>query len=176
MKNDSLEVPSGVEGIVIDTEKFSRRMSLSDAERKIFEKDLKEAETRGNALVVETFLTMIAEIESVLGRKLSDEDGTPYRTNDDIKYLVDVAEQFRLDSITGSMRSEDAVSKVTKIYKTHLGALEATLDVRDRELNTMKRGDELRSGVLQMVKVYICLLYTSPSPRDRQKSRMPSSA
>ena len=25
-------------------------------------------------------------------------------------------------------------------------------------------------------KVYFCLLYTSPSPRDRQKSRMPSSA
>ena len=25
-------------------------------------------------------------------------------------------------------------------------------------------------------KYYICLLYTSPSPRDRQKSRMPSSA
>ena len=24
--------------------------------------------------------------------------------------------------------------------------------------------------------VWICLLYTSPSPRDRQKSRMPSSA
>ena len=26
------------------------------------------------------------------------------------------------------------------------------------------------------VKPYDCLLYTSPSPRDRQKSRMPSSA
>ena len=26
------------------------------------------------------------------------------------------------------------------------------------------------------VKVVFCLLYTSPSPRDRQKSRMPSSA
>ena len=26
------------------------------------------------------------------------------------------------------------------------------------------------------VKYEICLLYTSPSPRDRQKSRMPSSA
>ena len=25
-------------------------------------------------------------------------------------------------------------------------------------------------------RVYLCLLYTSPSPRDRQKSRMPSSA
>ena len=26
------------------------------------------------------------------------------------------------------------------------------------------------------IKVARCLLYTSPSPRDRQKSRMPSSA
>ena len=25
-------------------------------------------------------------------------------------------------------------------------------------------------------EIHICLLYTSPSPRDRQKSRMPSSA
>ena len=36
VKNDSLEVPSGIEGIVIDTHKFSRRMSLSDDERKLF--------------------------------------------------------------------------------------------------------------------------------------------
>ena len=28
----------------------------------------------------------------------------------------------------------------------------------------------------RMVLLKICLLYTSPSPRDRQKSRMPSSA
>ena len=26
------------------------------------------------------------------------------------------------------------------------------------------------------ISVWTCLLYTSPSPRDRQKSRMPSSA
>ena len=28
----------------------------------------------------------------------------------------------------------------------------------------------------QTLEVSLCLLYTSPSPRDRQKSRMPSSA
>ena len=33
--------------------------------------------------------------------------------------------------------------------------VEAAIDARDRKLNSMKRGDELRSGVLQMVKVYI---------------------
>ena len=31
-------------------------------------------------------------------------------------------------------------------------------------------------GYLSIIKGYTCLLYTSPSPRDRQKSRMPSSA
>ena len=28
----------------------------------------------------------------------------------------------------------------------------------------------------KLIKINYCLLYTSPSPRDRQKSRMPSSA
>ena len=51
VKNDSLDVPSGVEGIVIDTQKFSRRLSLSDDERKQFEKALKEAESEGAAAI-----------------------------------------------------------------------------------------------------------------------------
>ena len=37
------------------------------------------------------------------------------------------------------------------------------------------RGD-FQNAVAQLEKQYGCLLYTSPSPRDRQKSRMPSSA
>ena len=39
--------------------------------------------------------------------------------------------------------------------------------------------DELRQRVRKLEKTVwsaSCLLYTSPSPRDRQKSRMPSSA
>ena len=31
-------------------------------------------------------------------------------------------------------------------------------------------------GLLNSMECWVCLLYTSPSPRDRQKSRMPSSA
>ena len=33
-----------------------------------------------------------------------------------------------------------------------------------------------RKQLILLPDSYICLLYTSPSPRDRQKSRMPSSA
>ena len=36
--------PSGVEGIVINTQRFSRRMSLNEEERKAFEKELKDTE------------------------------------------------------------------------------------------------------------------------------------
>ena len=39
-------------------------------------------------------------------------------------------------------------------------------------LKVYKGGEEVYSNV----GVMSCLLYTSPSPRDRQKSRMPSSA
>ena len=35
---------------------------------------------------------------------------------------------------------------------------------------------ESENGHFPSVKEWACLLYTSPSPRDRQKSRMPSSA
>ena len=66
VKNDSLEVPSGVEGIVIDTQKFSRRMSLIEDERKAFEKALKEAEAEGNAQIAAAFGAMVDEMEAHL--------------------------------------------------------------------------------------------------------------
>jgi DNA-directed RNA polymerase subunit beta len=155
VKNDSLTAPSGIEGIVINTEKFSRRMSLSDFERKVFEKDLKAAELDGNTIIIGLFKDMIAEMESSLGRKLSDEDGNPYTVNDDIKFLAEIAEAFNVNSVTNGMRSDDGIKAINKIYASHSEALQIAIDQRDRTLNSMKRGDELRSGVLQMVKIYI---------------------
>ena len=35
---------------------------------------------------------------------------------------------------------------------------------------------EMLSGQLLANEIEVCLLYTSPSPRDRTRSRMPSSA
>ena len=39
-------------------------------------------------------------------------------------------------------------------------------------------GGQIQTSAYRAIKngIKICLLYTSPSPRDRQKSRMPSSA
>ncbi len=155
VKNDSLEVPSGIEGIVIDTMKFSRRMSLTEDERKKFEKDLKDAEAEGNKHIAEAFTAMIEEMETSLGRTLTDEDENPLAKGQDARYLAERATLFRLESITQRMRSQDLISQIEGCYTNRWPSVEYAIDSRDRTLNRMKRGEELRSGVLQMVKVYI---------------------
>ncbi len=153
VKNDSLEVPSGVEGIVIDTQKFSRRMSLSEDERKLFEKALKEAENEGASKIAAAFTAMVDEMEAVLQRPLTDDEGTPLVHNQEPKFIAEQAQRFKLDAI--DIRSPQRKADVEKLHKTHWTLVEAAMDDRDRILNSMKRGDELRSGVLQMVKVYV---------------------
>jgi len=153
VKNDSLEVPSGIEGIVIDTQKFSRRMSLSDEERKEFDKALKEVEAEGNNKIAAAFGELVEQIERVLKKKLTDEDGTPLVHEQEHRYVAEQAQQFKLESL--DIRSAQRKAEVEKIYANLWPEVEAAIDQRDRSLNTLKRGDELRSGVLQMVKVYV---------------------
>jgi DNA-directed RNA polymerase subunit beta len=153
VKNDSLEVPSGVEGIVIAAEKFSRRMSLSEEERREFEKQLKEAENIGNAQIAEVFAALVAELEKVLQKPLTAADGSPLVRNQDHKVVAERAAAFKLDDL--DIRSPQRKADIEKLHKTMWPAVDAAIDARDRRLNSMKRGDELRPGVLQMVKVYV---------------------
>jgi len=153
VKNDSLEVPSGVEGIVIATEKFSRRMSLSEDERREFEKQLKEVENEGNARVAEAFSAMVEEIGKAIGKPLTAADGSPLVRNQDHKVVAERAAAFKPEEIDS--RSPQRKADVDKLVKTMWPAVEEAMDARDRRLNSMKRGDELRPGVLQMVKVYV---------------------
>ncbi len=153
VKNDSLEVPSGVEGIVIATEKFARQMSLSEEERRDFQKQIKEAESEGNLMVAEAFGSLVAEIEKVLQKPLAAADGSPLVRNQDHKIVAERAAEFSLESL--DIRSPQRKADIEKLYKTLWPSVEEALDTKERRLNSMKRGDELRPGVLQMVKVYV---------------------
>jgi DNA-directed RNA polymerase subunit beta len=154
VKNDSLEVSSGIEGIVIDTQRFSRRTSLEEDERKEFDRQLKEIESEGSASIAAAFVTFVEELEKAIGGKVSDDDGSPLVGGQDPKYIAEKAQTFNLSRLLNKL-DEGLHSEVKKVYKKAWPPVEESLDERDRKVNSMKRGDELRSGVLQMVKVYI---------------------
>src|SRR5260370_10239928 len=94
VKNESLEVPSGVEGIVIDTQKFSRRMSLTESERRKFEAELKVKEDEGNKLTSEAFRKVLVPFERALDRKLQDDEGHVLRDAED-KIVAAYAPNFK---------------------------------------------------------------------------------
>jgi len=155
VKNESLEVPSGVEGIVIHTEKFSRRMSLSEADRKAFDLEVKRVEQDGQKRVAEKFLEFLANYEKVLGKHLADDDGREIRGIDDVKFVAQYARDFQTHAEKLDVRSPQKQAELRKLMKDEWPFVEDVIDDADQKMNSMKRGDELPNGVLQMVKVYV---------------------
>ena len=78
------------------------------------------------------------------------------------------------------LREPDTYEKYDEVIMMHTCRDVAELDY-GRELVNNIRSDEMLAelfgeGFADKLKYYPCLLYTSPSPRDRTRSRMPSSA
>jgi DNA-directed RNA polymerase subunit beta len=155
VKNDSLEVPSGVEGIVIGTQRFSRRASMTEEERKAFDKDAKEIEGRYNKTIADQFRALIAELMEALDKKeLKDPNSGKVLAGDkDDKAVIEQAISFKLDHL--DIRSPERQKHAHEIFGKHHERIQILLDEKERKLNSLKSGDELPSGVQQMVKVYV---------------------
>ena len=124
VKNDSLEVPSGVEGIVINTQRFSRRMSLSEDERKAFEKELKDTESSENSRIADEYKQMIKALEEAVGGPVTDPStGKPTGRAKDPKDLVEESERFKLEAL--DLRSPEIAAKAKQrrspVHAAHRG-------------------------------------------------------
>ena len=84
-----------------------------------------------------------------------------------------------LECIMSPFNNNEADTSETVFGKIVRGAIDADVVYRD-ELVTAFRDIQPRAPVHILVvpnkTISTCLLYTSPSPRDRTRSRMPSSA
>ncbi|MCS7045422.1 MAG: DNA-directed RNA polymerase subunit beta, partial [Gemmataceae bacterium] len=149
VKNDSLEVPSGVEGVVIAAEKFSRRAAMTEEERKAVDKQTKEIENRYNKQILEVFRALLSALGDVLDKK----EMKAVAGDRDEKAMVDLASSFHLGML--DIRSPERQKEASKIYGKFKERLQFLVDEKERRLNSLKRGDELPSGVQQMVKVYV---------------------
>jgi DNA-directed RNA polymerase subunit beta len=155
VKNDSLEVPSGVEGIVIATHRFSRKASMTDEEKKEIAKREKEINTEYSAKIAEQFREFIEALAEVLDKKeLKDPNtGKALASDKDDKVVAEQAKAFKLENL--DIRSPDKSKQAHKIHHRHWERIQFFIDEQERKLHSLSRGDELPSGVQQMVKVYV---------------------
>ncbi|MCH8006292.1 MAG: DNA-directed RNA polymerase subunit beta [Planctomycetes bacterium] len=153
VKNDSLEVPAGTEGIVIGAKQFSRRMHLTDDQKKQLKKDMAEYEKQMNAKAITIFQQMVAQINEVLGAEMVDPSTRQKVGASDIpEVILEQIENFDTKWIKGN---KEAKAKALKIHGQFWPRITAVEREAERRLSHMKRGDELPSGVLEMVKVYL---------------------
>ncbi len=156
VKNDSLEVPSGIEGIVIGAHRFSRRASMTEDERKELLKEEKRINSEYAEKIASQFREFIGALNEVLEKKELKDPNTGKALaseKDDDTVVAEQAKAFKLDNL--DIRSPDKIKAAHKLHLRHWERIQFFIDEQDRKLNSLKRGDELPSGVQQMVKVYV---------------------
>jgi DNA-directed RNA polymerase subunit beta len=151
VKNESLEVPSGVEGIVIDTRTFFRKTNLSPAEKKKIKEESKQIEKEMYKRMNELIEHGIDDLKDVLGRAPA--KGFEYGPKGSVKDLRSLKEKFSIAGmdIKGRRQFEEAEAILRNLF-TQIEALE---NEKEKKINQLTRGEELPTGVLEMVKVYV---------------------
>jgi len=153
VKNDSLELPAGKSGIVIGAKRFSRRVHMNEEQKKQLKADMEVYGAEMDAKSIEIFRQMIQAINVAVGTELVDPMTRQKVGVSDIpEVILEQIENFDLAWVKGS---KDSKSEAERIYNQFWPRIEANNKEKTRKLAHMKRGDELPSGVLEMVKVYI---------------------
>ena len=101
------------------------------------------------------------------------------------RFRVEIYDANKMNDVT--IYSEQGVDKeyLTELVISNLRKFNGTVrayvfdNVKKKKITALILDEAIVSKInvpRKLTSVEICLLYTSPSPRDRQKSRMPSSA
>jgi len=164
VRDSSLIASPGVDGIVVDVRVFSRR----DARSKTKEERTKE--NKEIKVHEETFGTQINKIKEekyrklhklLVGQKLAagildQESGRALMSQGRtvrVKDLKKIVEKGDLENIKlSNPDSEQEISRITRLLDGQIEELSFELE---REIERVKRGDELPPGVLKKVKVYV---------------------
>jgi len=153
VKNDSLEVPAGTEGVVIGAKRFSRRMHLNEDQKRQLRIDMRSYEGQMGAKAADLFREMVEQINEAAGSDMIDPSTRQKVAASDITEVVmEQIETFSTRWIKGNKESRAQAEQIHGQFWPRIEMIEAE---KQRRLAHMKRGDELQAGVLEMVKVYL---------------------
>ncbi|MFB0525172.1 MAG: DNA-directed RNA polymerase subunit beta [Phycisphaerae bacterium] len=154
VKNDSLELPSGYEGVVIKTELFTRRGAGTDKQRKELAAQIKQYEKEMRAKECAIFRQMIEVIHKKLDVNIIDSSTRQKvgaSTDDEVIY--EQIENFDIKWVKPASARDD-VQKIVDRFWAKIAELQ---EEKNRKTERLKHGDELPSGVLQMAKIYVAI-------------------
>ena len=156
VKNDSLEVSSGVEGIVIHTEKFSRKVNQTEEERQKNLAEIRKAESTFLELYKEELVGLVDSLSEMAGKEITPaRSKTPIDATEanDIPHLKSVREQ--IVAYADGIKEETKRRKAHDAVKKYLDRIDEYETEKTKRVNRLSRGDDLPTGVLEMVKVYM---------------------
>jgi len=159
VKNDSLELPAGEEGIVIDAKRFSRRVHMTEEQKAALDAEIVRCRETANHKIVECFRLLCREIEAVTNQPMIDPNSRQkvgHSESDEVilEQVEAITEQVRardLKWVKPAAMRDEAMALVDRFWPR----IDSLAEERDRKSGQLKRGDELPSGVLEMVKVYV---------------------
>jgi len=152
VKNDSLEMPSGYEGVVIKTSHFRRRGAGTDEQKKVHKEKMKMFESEMVQRECQLMRQMVQALKDELDVLVVDPTTRQVvgaSENDAVIY--EQIESFDIKWVKPASKRDDA----QKIFDRFWPRIVATKEEKKRKLEHMKHGDELPNGVLEMVKIYV---------------------
>ncbi|GAB4151455.1 MAG: DNA-directed RNA polymerase subunit beta [Planctomycetota bacterium] len=154
VKNASLEVPTGVEGIVIAAEKYSRKVNLTESERSSNLEQIKSAEIDFLKQYRSNTRRLLDACKELLGAPLLGPDKKKLQVTDDMLILDLRSIRERIRQIAEEQEGKLKTDLLACISE-YGDRLEEAETEKNKLVNRLSRGDELPTGVLEMVKVYV---------------------
>ncbi|MFH1146147.1 MAG: DNA-directed RNA polymerase subunit beta [Pseudomonadota bacterium] len=164
VKDTSLRVPPGIEGIVLDAKVFSRRGIDKDERSKSIEDEeivrLRRDEADQLAIIEKNTRLRLEKVLAgeIVAVSVKDLKGKiVIRKGDTISAdAISKVPLSKIREITLPAKSR-VEPEVERILDSHNEQVELIKMVFDDKINRLKKGDELPPGVIKMVKVYIAV-------------------
>ncbi|MBK8098913.1 MAG: DNA-directed RNA polymerase subunit beta [Planctomycetes bacterium] len=154
VKNASLDVPTGVEGIVIAAEKFSRKVNLTENERTRNLEEIKNAEIEFLKQYRASARRLLDESKEVLGKPPTSAEGKKLAVTEEMLILDLRGIRDRVRVIAEEQEGQ-ARTDILQFVQEFGDRIELAETEKNKLVNRLSRGDELPNGVLEMVKVYV---------------------
>ncbi|MEO0088265.1 MAG: DNA-directed RNA polymerase subunit beta [candidate division WOR-3 bacterium] len=164
VRDTSLRVEPGVYGTVIDVQIFTRRTDDPLA-KEVFKRREEELEKRFNEkreFIVQERNEKLKSIllNVVVTKNIKDKKSKKIILKEGEKiteefFISNKIDKIRLEDLIDVVKSEEKREEIKKIFEEFEKAIEVIEDEKEKEYNKLKVGDELPSGVLKWIRVYI---------------------